>query len=112
MQGGIWRRNRVLVDWLVGCVVSARVDGVGLAELVEGGARVVLDDGRTVSHKTVDNVIGDLCAFGVVRKVRRHGDVWIAMTVLGRAWLAGVDLPGLGPDLGPVVLELREVEGR
>lgn len=121
MTGEIWRRSKWLVVHLVSTVAEAGEPGEFLPRLVDDAARIrrpmpstpaewvgVGPDESAVVHpdrdgprveqwstKTVENTVGDLCAFGVLRKVDRGRDRYVVATVLGRAWLAGVLLPGL-----------------
>lgn len=119
MQGAVWLRNRMLVRWMFELVEAEGDDGVSLPELVGAASRIPDERGKIRSSKTVDNTIGDMAAFGLVRKVRRSPDVFVVATVLGVAWWNRVLLPELeaGGVLEVAVLELPgydavgEVEG-
>jgi len=109
MQGEIWRRSGQLVAYLLGEVFEAEEGGVRLPDLLaQAGALSRAKNQGTWSEKTVDNTIGDLCAFGVIRKVRVQRDVWLRPTVLGLAWFERLDaqLPSMGD-----VVELERVCG-
>lgn len=96
MQGELWRRSRYLVAHLVGEVDEA--GEVRLPDLIaSAGGMVDEKTGRERwSAKTIENTVRDLVAFGALRVVQRGRDRVLSSTVLGRAWRAGILLPGIG----------------
>lgn len=110
MRGEVWRRSRYLVAHVLGEVWE---EPVPLPELVESASVLLDEKGRPKwSAKTVENTVRDLAAFGAVEKSRRGRDVMVVATVLGKAWVAGVVLPGIrgkgvdGRELAEAVAEL------
>lgn len=103
MQGEIWRRSPDLVGLLWAEVFDAG-EAVRMPDLVAalvGSSHNVGSAGRPRwSAKTVDNVIGDMCAFGALRKVRAGRDYLVDLTLLGAAWFEGLEqLPRNPADL-------------
>lgn len=94
MQGEIWRRSRSLVAFLVG---QAEAE-VRVPDLYGFAAAIRKEDGSGPrwSPKTIENTVRDMAAFGLIRVMERGRDRVAMVTVLGRAWLAGVALPNLG----------------
>lgn len=94
MQGEVWRRSRWLVAHVMG---EAWDEPVRLPDLVESAAVLVDEQGRPKwSAKTVENTVRDLVAFGALRIAQRGRDRLVSVSVLGRAWVAGVALPPMG----------------
>lgn len=95
VQGELWRRSRLLIAHLVGEVLD--VDEVRLVDLVASARALEDEEGVAVwSEKTISNVVRDLADFGAFRILnRQRGDRAVRLTILGRAWLAGVILPGI-----------------
>lgn len=108
----MWRRSR----YLCAAILAGEVDDEPrpLRDLVAELA--ALPDTRVArvgrprwSSKTVRNTIGDLQRFGAVALLDRgHGERVVVPTTLGRAWAAGVPLPGLEelPMLGDAVARM------
>lgn len=112
MKGEVWRRSRYLVVSLLGYVEEE--GEVRLPELVSYGAELEDEEGRPRwSARTVENATKDLAAFGAFRIASRGRDRVVEVTILGRAWAAGVLLPGPG-ELGKLedaVVELEDEVG-
>lgn len=99
MQGEIWRRSRYLVVTILGELEDGAVLLPALVARLSRLAGPAVDGVPPAflwSAKTVENTLLDLCSFGAIRKIDRNRDRFVEVTVLGRAWLAGVLLPGPG----------------